>query len=233
MESIKDLDLYMYAGEWYEIARLPNPWQKNCTYALSKYYVDDSDKRSKRKGKKELPKLDLESDCINKSGEVINTFKGKAYVPNAKNTGALKAKWEMSPKESWMIVYDTDYTNYAFEGDDEKKYLWILSRSPEMCIDLMRGLLLRAKELGFDIENVEIAPETLIDCPVDYYENEDVPRDMSYSPSCNCGGEDDDDEDEDKSYSPSCNCGGEDDDDDDDDTSYAPRHRSRRRRSRR
>jgi len=249
MKGVRDLDLYMYAGKWYGMARNANPWQKDCTYAVTRYYVDDRDIKRGR-----TPKLDFESDCINSSGEVIKTSKARVRVPDRRNMGALKAKWENSLEETWMVVYDTDYVHYTIEGDKEKKYLWIMSRSPEMCIDMMRNLLVRAKELGFDIEGVEFAPDTLVDCPAGYYENEDLPRDRSYSPGCGCGGNDEEDEEEtdeeeedtddeeeeteeeteeeDLSHSPGCGCGIK-SRKQEEDLSYGPRARGRRRGRRR
>lgn len=220
MKGVRDLDLYMYAGKWYEMARNANPWQKECTYAVTRYHVDDQDTKRGR-----TPRLDFESDCINSSGEVTRTFKARARVADRRNMGALKAKWENSPEETWMVVYDTDYTHYTIEGDKEKKHLWIMSRSPEMCIDMMKNLLVRAKELGFDIEGVEFAPDTLVDCPVGHYENEDLPRDRSYSPGCGCGGNEEDTDDEEEEDT--------DDEEEEEDLSYGPRARGRRRGRRR
>lgn len=228
MEGVKDLDLYMYAGEWFEIGRNSNPWQKECTYAITRYYVDDQDREIRRKT---TPELDFESDCINSSGEITKTSRARARIPDSRNMGALKAKWENSPKETWMIVYDTDYFHYTIEGDKEKKYLWIMSRSPEMCIDMMKNLLIKARQLGFDIEDVEFAPDTLVDCPAGYYENEDSDRDMSYSPGCGCGISDEEDNEKEKRKKKKKEK--ETKDKEEDFPSYSPRSQGRRRGRRR
>lgn len=161
MDGIQDLDLFMYAGKWYEIAKLPNPWQKECHHSITDYYVDD---RPMAKG--ELPKVDIVSTCYGSEDQVVQTAKARGYVPDASHPGVLKTKWEMIPKETWLIVYDTDYVNYALEGDKDKKHLWVLSRSPEMCVNVMEQLVIRANSLGFDVEPLEIVPDSLVLCPL-------------------------------------------------------------------
>lgn len=165
MDNVSDLDLHMYAGKWYEIAKLPNPWQGKCHHSTTDYYVDDEDIE---KGK--VPELDIVSTCYNHKDQIIKRFNGHAYVPDAENTGALRSKWEGIPEEGWMVVYDTDYEHayYALEGDKDKKYLWILSRYPEMCENVLEQLIIRAMSLGFDVEPLEIVSGSIIDCPLSY-----------------------------------------------------------------
>lgn len=181
-DAVRDLDLYAYAGKWYEIGRNENPWQENCTYAVSKYYVDD-----KLPG---TPEMDFETDCISEDGRILRTSRARVTVPDSKNMGALRAKWERGGEENWMIVYDTDYVNYTIEGDKEKRYLWIMSREPEMDIGLMTDLLVKARDkYKFDIEGVDFPPDTIVNNGVMYGIN-NVPSNRSYSPSSLCMHED-------------------------------------------
>jgi len=218
-QAVKDLDLYMYAGTWYEIGRNENPWQENCTYGISRYYVDDRVPGT--------PEMDFESDCISEDGRILRTSRARVTVPDSKNMGALRAKWEKGDEENWMIVYDTDYMNYTIEGDDQKRYLWIMSRGEMMDRELMVDLLLKARDVyGFDIEGVDFPPDSLVESGV-MYGNDEVPRDRSYSPSCGCGGskEESEDSEEDKSKSKSKSKSK--------DKSYGPRAQGRRRGRRR
>jgi len=153
----------MYADKWYEIAKLPNPWQTKCHHSTTDYYVDD---RGIEKGK--IPKIDIVSTCFDENNEIIERFKGRAYVPDAKNKCMLRAKWKGIDGESWMVVYDTDYKYYALEGDKDKKYLWIFSRYPQICENVLEQLIIYAGNLGFNVEALEIAPGTVTECPLAY-----------------------------------------------------------------
>ncbi|MFL5815903.1 MAG: lipocalin family protein [Bdellovibrionia bacterium] len=37
METVPSVDLSRYLGKWYEIARFPNSFQKDCTDATAEY----------------------------------------------------------------------------------------------------------------------------------------------------------------------------------------------------
>jgi apolipoprotein D and lipocalin family protein len=44
-------------------------------------------------------------------------------------------------------------------SNPNKKYLWILSRTPEMKDDIFRGITSRLKEKGFDLAKLQITPQ--------------------------------------------------------------------------
>lgn len=176
MNNVKDLDLHLYAGKWFEIAKLPNPWQKQCYRSETSYYVDD---RDISKGK--LPQYDIVNVCFDENGNVIKTNNARARVANRRNKGVLKAKWEGLGEEQVMVVYDTDYINYSLEGDKDKKYMWILSRARNICENVIENLVVTAMSFGFDVESLEIVPNSVAPCP---FQSEDLPRDQddSFSP---------------------------------------------------
>jgi apolipoprotein D and lipocalin family protein len=53
------VDLKRYTGVWYEIARLPNRFQKQCARNVTATYVQRNDGR-----------IDVLNRCINEGGEV-------------------------------------------------------------------------------------------------------------------------------------------------------------------
>jgi lipocalin len=148
-----DLDVYMYAGKWYEIARKPNQWQNPTTCARStlNYYVDDSDLNNIA--------LDVESNCFTETGKFTETSKARATFDGS---NILQVKWEGAPSYNPLIIYDTDYNEYSIEGmeeDDGKMNYWILSRTPTMCNYKINQLLDKMEMLGLDTSKLEISPQ--------------------------------------------------------------------------
>ena len=82
-------------------------------------------------------------------------IKGKAFVE--KNSGNAKLKvqffWPFKAKY-WIIDLADDYS-YAVVSHPNKKYLWILSRTPKMDNLIYQQILSRLVEKGFDLEKLK------------------------------------------------------------------------------
>jgi apolipoprotein D and lipocalin family protein len=136
--TVESVDLKRYTGTWYEIARYPNRFQKKCAAAVSATYTLRAD-----------GKIDVLNQCIEADGE-LRTAKGKAKVVDPETNAKLKVTffWPFSG-DYWILELDQDYT-YAVVGEPKRKYLWILSRSPEMDRELYAEILERIQAQGYD-----------------------------------------------------------------------------------
>jgi apolipoprotein D and lipocalin family protein len=140
LEVVPHVDLKKYLGKWYEIARLPARFEEGCsditaTYSLRKDGSISVLNKCKRNGK-------------------VKRAKGKAKVVD-KNTGAkLKVTffWPFYG-DYWIINLGNDY-DYAVVGTPNRKYLWILSRTPQMDDKLFSQLIELVKSKGFDVKNL-------------------------------------------------------------------------------
>ena len=140
LEVVPHVDLEKYLGKWYEIARLPARFQEGCsdttaTYTLAK---DGS--------------VSVLNECI-KNGK-IKQAKGRAKVVD-KYTGAKLKVTFFRPfyGDYWIIKLGNDY-DYAVVGTPNRKYLWILSRTPQMDEKLFSQLIEFIKSKGFNVENL-------------------------------------------------------------------------------
>ncbi|HMO18846.1 MAG TPA: lipocalin family protein [Oligoflexia bacterium] len=142
LETVSSVDLGLYQGIWYEVAKYENSFQKNCLATRANYSINDNGS------------LNVLNECINKNGE-IDSANGTAFVSDSASNGKLKVsfvpvlqKFGVFSGDYWIIELDTDY-QFAIIGHPERKYLWILSRKPEMSNDLLESLkvLLRDKHL--------------------------------------------------------------------------------------
>ena len=140
LQAVPYVDLGRYVGTWYEIASFPQSFQRGCfcttaTYSLSEKGFVIVENRCNRNG-------------INGEESYI---KGKAFVE--KNSGNAKLKvqffWPFRGKY-WIIDLDQEYT-YAVVSHPNKKYLWILSRSPEMDAQTYQEILSKLASKGFDL----------------------------------------------------------------------------------
>lgn len=137
----REVDINKYAGKWFEIAKLPNRFQKNCDCATAQYSL--------------LPNGNIEvlNTCVKPDGS-IKDIKGKARA-----VSPMKDKLEVSffPLiwgDYWILDLDKDY-QYVLVGEPSRKYLWILFRTEKLDEAVYQRLITKAKNLGFPVDKIE------------------------------------------------------------------------------
>mgnify|MGYP000116725813 CR=1 FL=1 len=58
----------------------------------------------------------------------------------------------------WIIDLDPDY-RWAVVGGPKRKYLWILSRTPQMDKGIFEALLSRLSDMGYDPDRLNMTPQ--------------------------------------------------------------------------
>jgi apolipoprotein D and lipocalin family protein len=144
LETVPLVDLQKYAGKWYEIASYPMSFQRGCHCTTAEYTLSD-------KGY-----VIVENRCNRDSvNGKLSSIKGKAFV--TKNSGNAKLKvqffWPFTGKY-WIIELPDDYS-YAVVSHPNRKYLWILSRTPKMDSAVYEGILERLKDKSFDLTRLQ------------------------------------------------------------------------------
>ena len=136
--TVKKLDIPRFMGKWYEIARYEHTFEKGMTHVTAEYSLEPDGKiRVVNKGIKN-----------GKAKEIV----GKAKQPDSvEYPGRLKVSfflWFYS--DYYVLEMDNDY-QYAIIGSSSDKYLWILSRTPELPKVTLDKLLANIKQRGYDL----------------------------------------------------------------------------------
>lgn len=136
---VRHVEIERYLGTWYEIARYPNRFQKECVAVTADYSLRDDGKirvlNACRKGNLDGP---------------IKSIEGKAWVVDRKTNAKLKVQFFWPFRGAyWIIDLGADY-DYAVVGHPNRKYLWILSRTPEMEPALYEAIAQRLPGQGYD-----------------------------------------------------------------------------------
>ena len=121
LEVVPSVDLDRYLGRWYEIASYPAWFQKNCTATTADYSL------------REDGLIKVVNSCRKGSLEgKLKQATGRARVVDGSNNAKLKVSffWPFWG-DYWIIDLDPDY-QWAVVGVPGRKYLWILSRTPQM-----------------------------------------------------------------------------------------------------
>jgi apolipoprotein D and lipocalin family protein len=139
---VKDFQLDKYLGMWYEIARMPSPFEKDLVKVTATYKLRND-------GKVDVINEGYKSTKDNKK----KIAHGKAKFSGAKDIGYLKVSF-FGPFYADYIIVSLDSENYQYALVASGKYLWILSRTPQLAQPVLDSLLSKAKELGFDVQKL-------------------------------------------------------------------------------
>lgn len=156
LETVASVDLKRYAGKWFEIARYPNKFQKQCVGNTTATYNF-------------LPEGEIEvlNQCVKKDGTTIDA-KGKGRFADKTDNAKLEVRFapgilSFLPNvwgDYWIIDLDDQY-NYAAVGDPKREYFWILSREPKMSDTVYQNILRRAEAKGFNPGKVVKTPQNV------------------------------------------------------------------------
>lgn len=142
---VDHVDLDRYLGTWYEIATIPQRFQKGCVAVTATYsFRPDGKIRVINRCRKET--LDGK----------LKEVEGKAWVVDTSTNAKLKVQffWPFSGAY-WIIELDPDY-QWAVVGHPNRNYLWILSRTPKIDPGLYQNLLGRILDKGYDLSRIKL-----------------------------------------------------------------------------
>lgn len=140
---VTSVDLNRYKGFWYEIARLPNFFERKLKCTSATYTLRDDGKITV-----------LNAGNYITDPKKSTSSKGVAWIPDKKNPAKLKVQffWPFSG-DYWIMHLDKDY-KYALVGDPAHKYLWILCREKKMDQETYEMLLQKAIDNGYDVKPI-------------------------------------------------------------------------------
>lgn len=116
MTVVDAVDLPQYLGQWYEIARFPNRFERGCTDVTATYAMNDDGT------------VQVLNAC-SKNG-AVKLAKGKAWVESTAKLKVTFVPWlgNIAAGDYWILDLKSDYS-MAVVGAPEGSFGWILSRS--------------------------------------------------------------------------------------------------------
>lgn len=154
LQTIESLDVPRYMGTWYEVAKYPNRFQKQCVRNTSAEYSLQKDGTVK-----------VLNQCQLASGEMDEA---EGQVRQVGDTKSPKLEVRFAPVwlswlpmvwgDYWVIDLDAQYQLVAV-SEPSREYLWVLARAPQVEQAKYDALLLRLQAKGFDLNKLELSPQ--------------------------------------------------------------------------
>jgi apolipoprotein D and lipocalin family protein len=130
--------LERYMGRWFEVARYPTRFERECAKNTVAEYTLQRDGMVR-----------IENRCTKADGTTTGV-RGSARVADAATNAKLKVKFSpfMPAADYWIIDLDAAY-RWAVVGEPKRRFLWVLSRTPGMDRDVYAGILQRLRRLHY------------------------------------------------------------------------------------
>jgi apolipoprotein D and lipocalin family protein len=144
LEVAPHVDIRRYLGTWYEIATIPQRFQRGCVGVTAHYAL-------RKEGD-----IDVVNVCRkNTLDGPERSVRGKAWITDKTTNAKLKVRffWPFAGAY-WIIELDPDY-RWAVVGHPDRTYYWILSRTPQMDPAVYEDLIRRAAAKGYDTSKIK------------------------------------------------------------------------------
>lgn len=135
--TVKELDLQRYLGTWYEIARFDHRFERGLQGATATYSMRDD-------GKIKV----LNQGFKNGLNGKLSVAEGKAKLTD--EPGKLKVSFFWFFYADYYVMELDENYQWALIGSKSDKYLWILSRTPQLADNVKNLILHHATKRGYD-----------------------------------------------------------------------------------
>jgi apolipoprotein D and lipocalin family protein len=149
--TVHEVNLKRYVGVWYEIAKIPNRFQKQCVRGTTAEYKLREDGR-----------ISVVNQCFKKDGS-LDDAKGVAKVLDTNSNAKLKVSfvsflgWRPFWGDYWVIGLDESY-EWSIIGTPDRKYGWVLARTPTLDENTMEEIFAIIEHNGYKRDTFEMSP---------------------------------------------------------------------------
>jgi apolipoprotein D and lipocalin family protein len=151
LRVVPSIDLPRYSGTWYEIARLPNRFQEQCSGEVTASYTLQADGTFAVVNRCRL------EDGNYTEAKGVARLAGKGQPNSVLKVRFAPAFLSFLPwvwGDYQILSLAPDYT-HALIGSRNRKYLWILSRSAQLDDATFARLVEDAKAQDFDVTTLQ------------------------------------------------------------------------------
>jgi lipocalin len=136
--TVPSVDLNRYLGSWYEVAKFDHSFERGIDFAMAKYTLRDDGK----------------IDVLNTGIKDGRAKDAKGIAKTTDVPGLLRVSF-FGPfyGDYRIMLLDADY-QYALIGGNNEKFLWILSRTPELDEATKSLILAEAERRGYDLNQL-------------------------------------------------------------------------------
>mmetsp|Transcript_8013 Transcript_8013/g.22033 ORF Transcript_8013/g.22033 Transcript_8013/m.22033 type:complete len:181 (+) Transcript_8013:71-613(+) len=151
----RPIDLSKFMGSWYVIAHIPVFTEKNAYNAVENYEWDEKNQRFQVTYRFNEAKNDGPLDVSYQRGFINN----KQTCTDLKVTPKLPLVGYTPLRLSYLITHMADDYSDIIVGFPNRKYLWIMARTPSLPVERYDSLVQMAVNQGYDSSLIRKVPQ--------------------------------------------------------------------------
>jgi apolipoprotein D and lipocalin family protein len=145
---VNNVDLKKFMGDWYVIAAIPTPIEKEVYNGIESYKLNDDGTIATTftfyKGAFDGP---------------FKTYQPKGFVRNGSNNALWGMQFIWPIKAEYRIVFlDSDY-QHTIIARNARDYVWIMSRTPQMSEADFNEMTKLIQSYGYDLSKLRKVPQ--------------------------------------------------------------------------
>lgn len=148
MQTVPFVDLEKFMGDWYVIAIIPNFMEKSAVNGIESYRLVSPDE----------VEINYRFSQEKLGGEVKH-LTAKAFIHNLETNAEWRVQFFWPVKFPYLIIDLAEDYRYTAIGVPNRKYVWIMSRTPEMQQTDYTNVLDKLADLGYDISRIKMMPQ--------------------------------------------------------------------------
>lgn len=148
LKTVDYVDIPRFMGDWYVIAIIPNFVEKNAHNSIESYKLNPDGTIATtftfRKGSPD-------------GKQVVMHPKGRVYNTETNAEWRMRVFWPIWAK--YLIIDLAEDYRYTAIGVPNRKWLWIMSRTPQMNEVDYNAVLAKLRILGYDTSKIKKIPQ--------------------------------------------------------------------------
>ena len=140
-KTVNHVDLKSFSGTWYSLYSIPTMFDKGSRETTTHYTLDNDGY------------YNVITTCKEEDGK-LKTIKSKIFPVKETHDGQMKAQFIWPIKvDYWVIDLAPDYS-WVVVGHPDHRFLFIMSRKPEMDKALYEKIVEHCKEMGYSVDKL-------------------------------------------------------------------------------
>ena len=142
-KTVDHVDMHRFSGTWYSLYSIPTMFDKGSRQTTTRYTLNKDGY------------YDVVTTCLKNEKNDVRTVKSKIFpVDDAHGDGQMKAQFIWPIKvDYWVIDLAPDYS-WAVVGHPDHKFLFIMSRKPQMDKALHEQIVAKCKAMGYEVDKL-------------------------------------------------------------------------------
>ena len=135
-------------GDWYVIGGWLTSFEKGAHHAIERYELDEYGRIQTT--------FTFRKDSFDGP---VKTFRPVGFVHNKETNAEWRMQFIWPFRAPFLIIYLDEAYQATAIATDNRKYLWIMSRTPQMPARYYDEIIQLATDLGFDLEKIVSVPQ--------------------------------------------------------------------------